>query len=81
MKEEGRYSEDEAPEDRYEAEEERDTQRRLSSLIAASHRSARTPADRRRSAEKASELHQQLVGYPLEIDNEGRVIVGESVMK
>ncbi|KAJ3090118.1 hypothetical protein HK102_004630 [Quaeritorhiza haematococci] len=80
----GKYAEDEREvprEDVLGPEEEKDTQRRLSSLIAASHRQGRTPDERRKSAEEASKLHVKLTGYPLAIDEEGRVLAGEPVMK
>lgn len=64
-----------------ELEEEKDTQRRLSALVAASHRMERTRADRRDSALKASLLFRELTGEDLEIDEEGRVVTGERVMK
>lgn len=37
------------------------------SLVAASHRSGRTPEEKRKSAEKASALHEQITGSPLKI--------------
>ncbi|GBC06786.1 hypothetical protein RclHR1_07040009 [Rhizophagus clarus] len=52
---------------------DRDASRQLSSLIAASHRKNRAPEKKRQSALKASELHEQITGHPLEISEDGEV--------
>ncbi|RIA93875.1 hypothetical protein C1645_803836 [Glomus cerebriforme] len=57
----------------------KDASKQLSSLIAASHRKGRTPEKKRESALKASELHEQITGHPLEINNEGEVLTGARI--
>ncbi|KAJ3374178.1 hypothetical protein GGF31_008395 [Allomyces arbusculus] len=55
-----------------------DADRRVASLVAASHRENRTDEERRASAEKASQIYQEETGAPLEIDEHGRVVVAEA---
>ncbi|CAI2189079.1 637_t:CDS:2 [Funneliformis geosporum] len=55
-------------------EGESDTSRKLSSLVAASHREERRPEDKQKSAMKASELHENITGHPLEINDQGEVV-------
>ncbi|CAG8687592.1 11090_t:CDS:2 [Ambispora leptoticha] len=54
-------------------DQEKDASRQLSSLVAASHRKGRDKTAKRASAEKASDLHEEFTGYPLEINQEGEV--------
>jgi hypothetical protein len=56
-------------------QDKKDIKRRLSALVAASHRKNRTSEKKRESAEKASVLHQEVTGFPLEINDDGEVIV------
>ncbi|CAG8650661.1 11156_t:CDS:2 [Funneliformis caledonium] len=51
-----------------------DTSRKLSSLVAASHREERRPEDKQKSAMKASEMHENITGHPLEINDQGEVV-------
>ncbi|CAG8544825.1 2777_t:CDS:2 [Racocetra persica] len=44
-----------------------DSSRQLSSLVAASHRQSSGVESKRQSAEKASKLHEEITGNPLEI--------------
>ena len=81
MREQGLFQEDEREDETINDDEELDTQRRLSSFVAASHRKERSPQDRQVSAEKASQLHKELTGYELEIDDEGRVLVDKPILK
>ncbi|CAG8582807.1 542_t:CDS:2 [Acaulospora morrowiae] len=59
--------------------DEVDTSRKLTSLVSASHRTGRTSEAKRQSAEKASALHEQITGSPLEINEEGEVVTGPRI--
>jgi len=50
--------------------------RKIVSLVSASHRKGRTPEERRQSAEKASQLYEQMTGSPLEINDDGAIVTG-----
>jgi hypothetical protein len=51
--------------------------RRIASLVAASHRKNRPPEAKRESALKASKLEEEVTGEPLEINEQGEVVVEE----
>jgi hypothetical protein len=81
----GQYAEDESLMETEEPQFGRDDtkkemeskDRRLASLVAASHRKNRTPEAKRASAEKASQLEEEMTGSPLEINEQGEVVVEE----
>ncbi|KAI9141672.1 hypothetical protein BKA69DRAFT_1124590 [Paraphysoderma sedebokerense] len=72
------FAEDEsgvAPEKLYnEIDESAD--RKVVSLVAASHRKGRSAEEKRKSAEEASKLYEEATGYPLEINEQGEVVTG-----
>ncbi len=82
---EGTYREDESLMETEEplygkADTERGTEsadRKIASLVGASHRKNRTPEAKRVSAEKASKLEEEQSGSPLEINEQGEVVVEE----
>lgn len=54
-----------------------DVDRKVASLVAASHREGRNPDEKMESAKKASDLHQKITGEPLTIDQKtGEVVSG-----
>ncbi|KAI8381309.1 uncharacterized protein BYT42DRAFT_300883 [Radiomyces spectabilis] len=53
---------------------DKDVTRLIQGEVAASHRQDRSPEQRAKSAQKASDNYEQLTGSPLEIDKEGRVV-------
>ncbi|KAG9286920.1 hypothetical protein G9A89_000049 [Geosiphon pyriformis] len=61
------------------SEKNPDSSRQLSSLVAASHRVGRSPDAKRASAEKASALHEEITGQPLEINEEGEVVTDSRI--
>ncbi|KAJ3279632.1 hypothetical protein HK104_001278 [Borealophlyctis nickersoniae] len=52
-----------------------DTEKRFQGYMAQSHRRGRSPEGKRKSAEKASELYEKMTGHPLEINEQGEVVV------
>ncbi|KAJ3335205.1 hypothetical protein HDU93_006195 [Gonapodya sp. JEL0774] len=80
----GAFAEDETPESEESllgTGDSREPSRRVETLVAASHRKGRTEEEKRKSAEKASELYEKETGYPLEINEKGEVVTGPPVMK
>ncbi|RUP47448.1 hypothetical protein BC936DRAFT_145724 [Jimgerdemannia flammicorona] len=68
-RQQGFFAEDESEEPEQElmtGEQEPDS--KIASLVAASHRTGRTAAAKRASAEQASQIYQETTGYPLEIN-------------
>ncbi|KXS14522.1 hypothetical protein M427DRAFT_338413 [Gonapodya prolifera JEL478] len=80
----GTFAEDESPESEDKIlgkNDGREASRRVEALVAASHRKGRTEEEKRKSAEKASELYEEETGYPLEINKKGEVVTGPPDMK
>ncbi|KAL1928444.1 hypothetical protein VTP01DRAFT_2800 [Rhizomucor pusillus] len=56
------------------AYDDRDIENRVRSEVAASHRQDRSKESRQASAKRASDMYQKVVGEPLEVDEQGRVV-------